>query len=63
MTTVGVGYYAVHRETGKFFVGKAMQIAYVELNILKSMIKYWYKDENDYNFYKLTSNGKTELVG
>ena len=57
-----VGYYAVHKETGKFFVGKKTQIAYSGIGYLKTAIKYWDKKIEDYDFYKLEANGTTSKV-
>lgn len=59
-----VGFYAVHKETGEFFVGKKTQIAYTKINYLKSAITYanGKKDKDNYDFYKLHADGTTEKL-
>lgn len=57
-----VGYYAVHKVTGEFFVGKRTQIAYTKINFLKSAITYVRGNKEDYDFYKLYSDGRTEKL-
>lgn len=57
------GYYALHKETGKFFVGKKTQIAYTGIGYLKTAIKYKGGKLEDYKLYKLETNGTTSRVG
>lgn len=57
-----VGFYAVHKETGEFFIGKKTQIAYTKINFLKSAITYVRGNKANYDFYKLHADGTTEKL-
>jgi len=57
-----VGFYAVHKETGEFFIGKKTQIAYTKINFLKSAITYVRGNKENYDFYKLHADGTTEKL-
>lgn len=58
-----LGFYAVHKKTGEFFIGKKTQIAYTRINFLKSAITYQNKKSENYDFYKLHADGRTEKIG
>ena len=49
-------YFAINKNTGKFFVGKVTQTGYVELHYLKRAITYWYKELEDYDFYMMDAD-------